>query len=50
MGEVSRNVALLNILVHDVRTYIMNSEQTSKNSFMYKVHDYWWTGDMLSFS
>ena len=35
--SISRNVALLNILVHDVITYyFMKTEQTSKNIFMYK--------------
>ena len=35
--SISRNVASLNILVHDVITYyFMNTEQTSKNIFMYK--------------
>ena len=35
MGEViSRNVASLNIPVHDVQTYcIMNTEETSENIF-----------------
>ena len=35
--SISRNVALLNILVHDVITYyFMKTEQTSKNIFIYK--------------
>ena len=34
--SISRNVAHLNVLVHDVQTYcIMNTEQTSKNIFTY---------------
>ena len=38
--SISRNVASLNILVHDVIIFcIMNTEQTSKNIFTYIVHE-----------
>ena len=33
--NISRNVALLNIRVHEI-CYIMNTEQTSENIFTYK--------------